>query len=278
MRGSGNRELLDGAVAAARAGGGVLRARYGSLRPGEVDEKGTNDFVTAVDRESEEAVLAVLRDRFPGTAILAEESSGEEGGGTATGEGLRWVVDPLDGTTNYIHGYPCFAVSVSCERDGRPAAGAVLDPHRDALYTAARGAGAWRDGEPIEVAPGRLLHGSLLVTGFPFRALDRLPEYLPCFEELLRSVSGMRRDGSAALDMCYVACGWYDGFWEMGLSRWDLSAGSLIVEEAGGIASGFCGKSGEHLATGDVVAANAHLHPRILEVVQRHFRPAAGGS
>jgi myo-inositol-1(or 4)-monophosphatase len=260
------RDLLRGAEAAARAGGEVLRRRYGTLRPGEVDEKGRSDFVTAVDRESEEAVLRVLRERFPGTAVLAEES-----GGAGEGPGLRWVVDPLDGTTNYIHGYPCFAVSVGCEADGAPAAGVVWDPHAGALFAAARGLGARRNGEPVRASRCEGLRESLLVTGFPFRSLDRMDRYLPCFEELMRSTSGIRRDGSAALDMCYVACGWYDGFWEMGLSRWDLCAGTVIVEEAGGIVTDFAGAPAGHLLTGDVVAAGPALHARLLEVVRKHY-------
>ena len=264
------RELLDGAVAAARAGGEVLRRRYGTLRPCEVDEKGKRDFVTAVDRESEEAVLRLLGERFPGTAILAEES-----GGAGEGPGLRWVVDPLDGTTNYIHGYPCFAVSVGCERDGVPVAGAVWDPHGGVLFTAARGLGAARNGEPVRVTRCASLADSLLVTGFPFRSMDRMDRYLLCFEELMRGTSGIRRDGSAALDMCYVACGWYDGFWEMGLSRWDLCAGTVVLEEAGGIATDFVGLRGRHLATGDIIAGNPLLHPRVLAVVRSHYGPDA---
>lgn len=262
----GYEELLEGAVAAARAGGEALMRHFGRLEEGQIDEKGRNDFVTRADRAAEEAVLQAIEERFPGAAVLAEES-----GGAAGSEGLRWVVDPLDGTTNYIHGYPLFGVSVACEEDGTPVAGAVLDPLHDELFQARRGGGARLNDQAIGVSGRRDLSDALIVTGFPFRSQDRLREYLGSFETFLRSVAGVRRDGSAALNLCYVACGRYDGFWELGLSRWDLSAGTVILREAGGEITGFAGAGEDHLESGDVVVGNAGLHEAMLAVVARHF-------
>jgi len=251
-------------VAAARAGGEVLMRRFGTLTSEAIDLKGRNDFVTEADREAEAAVLAVIEERFPGAAVLAEESGGAQGS-----EGLRWVVDPLDGTTNYIHGYPMFGVSVGCEEDGVPVAGAVLDPLHEELFQAARGLGATLGGEAVHVSACADLGASLLVTGFPFKAHGRMGPYLGSFEDFLRRVAGIRRDGSAALNLCYVACGRYDGFWELGLSRWDLSAGTIVLQEAGGKLTGFGGEAEDHLETGDVVASNTLLHEAMQEIVSR---------
>lgn len=257
-------ELRAGAAVAARAGGEVLLRRYGTLTSRAIDTKGRNDFVTEADREAEAAILEAIEDRFPGAAVLAEES-----GGAQRKEGLRWVVDPLDGTTNFIHGYPLFGVSVGCERDGVPVAGAVLDPLHDEMFHASLGSGAARNGEPVHVTGCADLADALLVTGFPFKAQDRMRPYLASFEDFLRRVSGVRRDGSAALNLCYVACGRFDAFWELGLSRWDLSAGTIILREAGGRITGFAGEEEDHLGTGDVVASNARLHEAMLEIVGR---------
>lgn len=262
-------EWLDTAIAAARAGGEVLRAHHGRLRPGSVTAKGLHDYVTDVDRRSQEKILALLEERFPGVPVLAEEAPGTD---RPAGEaGPRWVVDPLDGTTNFIHGFPCFAVSVALEMDGRPAAGAVLDPLRDELYDGALGLGARLRGERLSVSTTSDLDAALVATGFPFRRPERLSAYLPCLGEVLRRTSGVRRAGSAALDLCAVAAGRVDAFWEEGLSRWDVSAGTVIVEEAGGRVTGFTGEAGEHLATGEVVASNGPLHAPLLEIVRRHL-------
>lgn len=256
--------LQAGAVAACRAAGEVLLRRFGSIPPAAVQEKGRHDYVTQADREAEEAALAVLEERFPGAAVLAEES-----GGPQRREGLRWVVDPLDGTTNYVHGYPLFAVSVSCEMDGTPAVGAVLDPLRGELFQAMRGAGATLGDERISVSERRVLGRALLVSGHPFREQDRMDSYVAGFADFLRRASAVRRDGSASLDLCYVACGRYDGFWEMGLGRWDLSAGAIIVREAGGVVTGF-GAGEDPLETGNVVASNSRIHEAMLEVLRAH--------
>jgi myo-inositol-1(or 4)-monophosphatase len=176
-------------------------------------------------------------------------------------------VDPLDGTTNFIHGFPMFAVSIGLADAQGMRVAAVFDPVRDEMFTAARGQGARLNGEPIKVArPGRLAH-ALVVTGIPFRSVDRLEQYLATFRAFIGQSSGIRRDGSAALDLAYVACGRYDGFWEMGLSSWDVAAGSLIVNEAGGVVTDFTGRAG-YVESGDIVAASPDVHPAMLKIVR----------
>ena len=256
--------LLATARAAARTGGEVLRINIGSAEPLRVADKGMNDFVTRVDREAEEAVVSLIRSRHPSHAILAEESA------AAPGVEAEWIIDPLDGTTNYIHRYPFFATSVAARVEGQVLAGAVYDPVRDELFAAAKGKGATLNGAPIHVSECAELSKSLLVTGFPFRSLARLPQFLASLEALIRTSSGIRRDGSASLDCCYVACGRLDGFWECGLSAWDIAAGALLVEEAGGTVTDFHRHRG-FLDSGDIVASTNAIHPAFLAEVQRAF-------
>ena len=256
--------LLATAVQAARTGGEVLRSNLDSTSALKVVDKGLNDFVTRVDREAEQAIVAFIRDRFPAHAFLAEESS------PAPGVEAEWIIDPLDGTTNYIHRYPFFATSVAVRVGGEVAAGAVYDPVRDELFAAARGGGATLNGAPIRVSGCSDLRASLLVTGFPFRSLAKLPQFLASLEGLIRVSSGIRRDGSASLDCCYVACGRLDGFWECGLSAWDIAAGALLVEEAGGKVTDFEGERG-FLDSGDIVASPGAIHPAFLAEVRRAF-------
>ncbi|MFQ5877927.1 MAG: inositol monophosphatase family protein [Acidobacteriota bacterium] len=257
---------LSSCVDCARVGGRVLTDSWGRGRIGPIREKGRRDYVTDVDRRAEEAILRIVRDRFPEHAILAEESPPSEGS-----VGYRWYVDPLDGTTNFIHGYPLFAVSVAVADPLGMRAAAVYDPLRDEMFTAARGAGARLNGAPIRASAVGDLPEGLLVTGFPFRSLARLDEYLASLRAFLASASGIRRDGSAALNLAYVACGRYDGFWEMSLAPWDVAAGSLIVREAGGTVTDFLALGG-FLDSGDIIAANPQLHPAMLKIVQRAYR------
>jgi myo-inositol-1(or 4)-monophosphatase len=249
------------ACEAARAGGAVLRARFRD-RSIEVEHKGLHDFVTAVDREAEAAVLELLHARCPGHAVMAEESAPK-----AAFAAYRWVVDPLDGTTNFIHGVPVFGVSIALEDDRGPLAGAIYDPIHDELFHAHRGGGARLNGEPIHCSPATDPHQMLVATGFPFRELSRLEGYMRVFESVLRSTAGLRRAGAACIDLAYTACGRYDGFFEIGLSRWDISAGALLVLEAGGVVSDVLG-SERYLESGDIVAAGRSLHPRLLEVTR----------
>jgi myo-inositol-1(or 4)-monophosphatase len=260
-------ELLATARQAAAAGAQVVREMWG--RAGRVDHKARFDFVTDADRASEEAVTGVIAGRRPDDAVLAEESAGADQGGRDH-PGVLWVVDPLDGTTNFIHGFPHVAVSVAALVDGRPAAGVVRDVTRGEEFSAARGRGAWLEGREMRVSACREAGEALVLTGFPFRAKERLEPYLALFAELFQQVAGMRRAGSAALDLAYVAAGRAEGFWEMGLSPWDLAAGLLLVSEAGGVATDFAGGEGA-LWQGDVVAACPALHGLIQEACARRL-------
>jgi myo-inositol-1(or 4)-monophosphatase len=257
---------LSSCVACARAGGRVLMDYWGKRGSYAIHQKGRNDYVTIVDREAEEAIVRLVRDRFPDHSILAEESPPSEGR-----IGYRWYIDPLDGTTNFIHGYPLFCVSVAVADPQGMRAAAVYDPLRDEMFTAARGQGAFLNAEPIRVSTAERISQALLVTGIPFRTIDRLEPYLASFRAFILSSSGIRRDGSAALNLAYVACGRYEGFWEMGLSPWDVAAGSLIVQEAGGTVTDFEGRGG-YLESGDIIAASQNIHPSMLRTIKESFR------
>src|SRR2546425_6786402 len=213
---------LGAAVASARAGARVIMDYWGKRGTYSIQEKGRNDFVTIADRRAEEAIVGLIRDRFPDHAIIAEESSPTQGP-----SGFRWYIDPLDGTTNFIHGYPLFCVSVGLADPQGMRAAAVYDPLRDEMFTATRGGGAFLNGQPIRGSPAERPSAAPLVAGIPFPSLDRLDPYLASFRSFILGSSGIRRDGSAALNLAYVACGRYDGFWEMSLSPWDVAAGSL---------------------------------------------------
>lgn len=253
-------ELGEACAEAARRGGAVLRERWGKVRT--IELKGGIDLVTDADRASEAALLEFLRARFPGAAVLAEES-GASGAGAG---GLRFFVDPLDGTTNYAHGVPHFAVTVAAADAEGLAAGATYDPLRDELFTGARGAGAFLGAERLRHSARDALGGSLLVTGFPYDIHERYEYPLALFGAFLRKARAVRRFGSAALDLAYVAAGRFDGFWELGLKPWDLAAGIVIAREAGAVVSDLEG--GERmLETGDVVAAAPGLGRPMREVI-----------
>jgi myo-inositol-1(or 4)-monophosphatase len=255
--------LERAACEAARLGGEVLSRRFRSTDSLKVESKGLHDFVTEVDRETEAVVTGYLRKNFPGHAILAEETFAE-----AHVPEHRWVVDPLDGTTNFIHGVATFAVSVAVEDRAGPLAGAIFDPIHGETFHARRGGGAFRNGLRMECSRPASLEDALLATGFPFRELGRVEGYMRSLEAFVRTTAGLRRAGSAALDLAYVACGRYDGFWEVGLSRWDVSAGVLLVREAGGAVSDVAGGTA-YLESGDIVASGTGIHPAMLEVTRR---------
>ena len=253
-------ELVEACAEAARRGGEVLRARWGTLRT--IDYKGGIDLVTDADRASEEALLGFVQERFPGSAVLAEES-GPRGPEEAP---LRWFVDPLDGTTNYAHGVPHFAVNVAvADREGI-AAGATLDPLRGELFVAGRGRGAWLGEERIRVSEARELRQALLCTGFPYDIREDPEPALRLFQAYLRRARAVRRFGAAALDLAYVACGRFDGFWEMKLRPWDVAPGILLVREAGGAVTDFDGGD-DMLHGGTICAGNPHLQPLLLQVL-----------
>ncbi|HET8541701.1 MAG TPA: inositol monophosphatase family protein [Anaeromyxobacter sp.] len=259
-------ELREACAEAARRGGAVLRERWGQVRT--IAFKGGIDLVTDADHASEAALLAFLRERFPAAAVLAEES-GASGAGAS---GLRFWVDPLDGTTNYAHGVPHFAVNVAVADDRGLAAGATYDPLRDELFTAGRGEGATLGAERLAHSARSQLEGALLVTGFPYDVHER-PEYpLALFGAFIRKARAVRRFGSAALDLAYVAAGRFDGFWELGLKPWDVAPGILIAREAGARVTDMWGGD-TALETGDIVACSPWLHRPILDVIASVPRP-----
>ncbi len=259
-------ELREACAEAARRGGAVLREKWGQVRT--IAFKGGIDLVTDADHASEAVLLAFLEKRFPGAAVLAEES-GASGSGAG---GLRFYVDPLDGTTNYAHGLPHFAVTIGVADASGLAAAATYDPLRDELFTAGRGAGATLGADRLRHSGRKELEGSLLVTGFPYDVHIR-PEYpLALFGAFVRKARAVRRFGSAALDLAYVAAGRFDGFWELGLKPWDVAAGILIAREAGALVTDMAGGP-TMLETGDIVAATPALHRPILEVIASVPRP-----
>ncbi len=250
--------LRDAAVEMAREAGAVVREGYGRIHAPK--RKGRIDLVTEYDRRSEAVLLARLRERWPDHAVLAEES------GAHAGSRVKWYVDPLDGTTNFAHNYPFFGVSVGVEVDGVLAAGAVYDPVRDEMFAGARGEGATLNGAPIRVSANTTLEDALLVTGFPYDVREHPERHLPLFQAFLVRAQGIRRDGSAALNLCYLAMGRFDGFWEGNLSPWDLAAGVLIVQEAGGVVTDYAGGP-LRLDGRQIVAANPALHETMRELI-----------
>jgi myo-inositol-1(or 4)-monophosphatase len=261
MESSGT-ELRDACVEAVRRGGAILAERFGRQRT--IERKGAIDLVTDADRASEAAVLGFLRERFPGAAILAEESGQH---GSAEEAELRFFVDPLDGTTNYAHGVPHFSVTVGVADRAGLAAGAILDPLRGELFTAVRGGGAFLGEARLSVSPCARLLDALLVTGFAYDSHQTAARSLRIFGDFTVRATSIRRTGSAALDLAYVAAGRYDGFWEERLKPWDIAAGLLAVREAGGRVTDLDGGDGM-LATGDILAAPPGMLAPMLAVVK----------
>ncbi|MGH7565648.1 MAG: inositol monophosphatase family protein [Gemmatimonadota bacterium] len=264
-------EALSVAREAAREAVEVLLAAWPATGRREALRKSPRDLVTDADRESERRILERLGRAFPDHSIVAEESGGRSGAGS-----LRWIVDPLDGTTNYVHGFPMFAVSIALYDDTIPLTGLVVDPVRDEWFTARAGEGAWLDhGDPesasrLAVADGvEAGEGPLLATGFPFKNMSETGRYLAAFRELFERSSDMRRAGSAALDLAYVAAGRVDGFWEMDLNIWDIAAGELLVLEAGGLVSDWRGGAA-HRETGWIAAGGPETHRLLTSVLAGH--------
>lgn len=248
---------FETAVAAALAGGEVLRR--GLSQALTVRFKGPVDLVTEVDEEAERVITGMLRDAYPTYGVLGEEGGASEGEGDG-----RWIVDPLDGTTNYAHGFPAFAVSVALQRAGEIVAGAVYDPLRDELFAAEKGRGATLNGERLEVSETRELGRALLATGFPYDR-TKLPAALELFGRFVTATQGVRRAGSAALDVCYVAAGRLDAYYERGIWAWDIAAGSLILTEAAGAVSDFHGGPLD-IEGRQIVATNGVLHPQVVRI------------
>lgn len=261
---------LNIAIKAARRAASVINRAANQVDLLTVQTKSPNDFVTEVDRAAEEAIIEVLRDAYPGHGILAEES-GEIG--PEQDSEYQWIIDPLDGTTNFIHGFPQYAVSIALARNGVLEQAVVFDPTRNELFTASKGAGAFLNDRRIRVSKRTRLGESLIGTGFPFREFKHMDAYMAMFRDLTQKTAGIRRPGAAALDLAYVACGRLDGFWEIGLQPWDMAAGVLLIQEAGGLVSDLAGE-GDYMTSGNVVAGAPKVFAQLLSVVQAH-RPAA---
>ncbi len=254
-------DFLAVAGEAARRAGMILRENIHGAR--KITYKGDINLVTEMDMRSERTVVEVLHAAFPGHGIIAEEETA-----IRNDSGYTWIIDPLDGTTNYAHGYPCFSVSVALEHEGEIITGVVYDPMREELFTAQKGQGAFLNGKKIKVSTADELIKSLLATGFPYDRKETEKNNLDYFHGLLMASQEVRRDGSAALDLCYVAAGRFDGFWELKLKPWDVAAGSVIVREAGGTVSGLSGTPFDMHAQ-EILASNGRIHDQMVEELQR---------
>jgi len=255
--------MLHTAVRSVREAGRVILMYFNQLDRLEYSSKGRNDYVSQADVEAERAVLDVLTRAYPDHGIIAEESGEREG------SEYTWIIDPLDGTTNFLHGFPMFAVSVAVKRAGVLEHGVVYDPLHDEMFTASRGEGAQLNGKRIRVSTTRKLAPSLLGTGFPFRDLGIIEPWMRSFQSLLPKTSGIRRAGAAALDLAYVAAGRLDGFWEFGLKPWDMAAGALLIREAGGLVSDVSGGQ-DFLESGNLVSANPLIFEEFRKIVARN--------
>lgn len=271
--------LLTVARQAALAAGALLRLNFN--RPHDITLKGVIDPVTESDLQSQEMIISLIRQAFPDHAILAEEDLPGFGGGSgAAGPGRkgapshRWIIDPLDGTVNYAHGFPMFCVSVACEVEGRLEVGVIYDPLREELFEARRGHGAFLNGRRLSVSSTKRLEAALLVTGFPYNIRERLPATMARLRNVIARAQGVRRAGSAALDLAYVAAGRFDGFWEEGLKPWDTAAGMLLVTEAGGRLSTFEGGAYDIFAP-SILATNGRVHEAMLAALK--IEPEAAG-
>jgi len=255
-------QQLEACIAAARAGGQVLLRYFRQLDPASVTEKSKHDLVSQADRDSEAVIKAELDRRFPGYRFL-----GEEGGASGAGSGPRWIVDPLDGTLNFVQGFPHWCVSVALWDDQGGAAGCIFDPLRQDLFAAARGCGASWNGRPMAVSALAGLDGAFLATGFAWQLEERFPAYNRALSAVFPRAKGIRRAGSAALDLAHTACAIYDGYFELGLKPWDIAAGVILVREAGGAVSDWQGGPG-WMESGNVVAGNARVQRGLVEAIR----------
>ena len=255
--------MLTIAVKAARRAGAIINRAAQDIDALTVSTKRHNDFVTEVDQAAEQAVIQILLKAFPDHAILAEES-GAQGKSDHV-----WIIDPLDGTTNFIHGFPQYCVSIGLRYKGTLTQAVIYDPGRNELYTATRGHGAYLNDRRMRVSKRTQLDDALIGTGFPFREGTHIGAYLPILRKVMAQTAGVRRAGAAALDLAYVAAGRLDGFWEMGLAPWDMAAGSLLIQEAGGLVSDFDG-DGNYLDSGNIVAGTPKVFTPLLQIVAAH--------
>lgn len=260
--------MITIALKAARKAGEVIESAFERLDLVTVEEKGRNDYVSEIDRKAEDEVLYHLKKAYPDHKFVGEEG-GEQGNPNSDYE---WIIDPLDGTTNFLHGIPQFSVSIACLYKGKLEHAVVLDPIKREEFTASRGKGAKLNDRRIRVTGRKGLDGALIGTGVPFNgfALEHIDVYLSALKEVASKTAGIRRAGSAALDLAYVAAGRFDGFWEMNLKPWDMAAGILLIQEAGGLVSDFRGGQG-YLAEGHVVAASPKVFKPLLQIVGTHM-------
>ncbi|WP_438971942.1 inositol-1-monophosphatase [Methylophaga sp.] len=257
--------MLNIAIRAARNAGSLIMRSLQHVEHLEVTTKGRNDYVSDVDRLVEQEIISVIKKSYPDHAIMAEESGN-------TGENdTVWIIDPIDGTTNYLHGFPHYCVSIAVRVRGRVEHAVIYDPRRDELFTASRGEGAKLNDHRLRVTKRRELDGALLATGFPFKYPQHHECYLQSFSAVFPHVADIRRAGSAALDLAYVAAGRVDGYWEIGLQNWDLAAGLLLVEEAGGLVTDFAGEDNV-FDKGNVVAGGFGVHKALLAKLQPHLQ------
>jgi myo-inositol-1(or 4)-monophosphatase len=260
--------MLNIAVKAARLAGAVINRASLDIEKLQVQSKGVNDFVTEVDQHAEAVIVETILAAYPGHGILAEESGRTLG---AKDSEFLWIIDPLDGTTNFIHGFPVYAVSIALAWRGVVQQAVVYDPTRNDLFIASRGRGAYLNERRLRVSKRLRLADSLVGTGFPFRKGDNFARYMKMFEEISQQCAGLRRPGAASLDLCYVAAGYTDGFFETGLSPWDIAAGSLIITEAGGLVGNFSGEA-DFLYQREVVAGNPKVYGQLVGILAPYSR------
>ena len=253
--------LLNIGIRAARAAGDIIVRNIDQIADIHATEKSLNDYVTEIDKRAEEVIIDTIHKSYPDHGILAEES-GSQGAKRAS----PWVIDPLDGTTNYLHGFPQFAVSIALRNKGVIEQAVIYDPLRQELFTATRGNGANLNSRRIRVSNRKYLKGALLGTGFPFGNNQKLEEFITTFRSIFPMTSGIRRAGAASLDLAYVACGRLDGFWEFGLKEWDVAAGALLIQEAGGIVTS-TKNDDSYLSSGDILTANSRLHEELVKII-----------
>jgi len=258
--------MLNIAVKAARRAGSIINRATQDLDLLTVQRKGNHDYVSEVDKMAEQAIVETLLEAYPDHAILAEE------GGAQGNSEYVWIIDPLDGTTNFLHGLPQFAVSIALQHKGLLSQAVVFDPSRNELYTATRGRGTYLNDRRLRVSKQTRLEDALIGTGFPYHDFSFMDAYMKIFKDLMPKVAGVRRPGAASLDLAYVAAGRYDGFWEAGLKQWDMAAGILLIQEAGGLVTDFEG--GENvLSSGNIVGGNPKIFAQLLTIIQAHALP-----
>ena len=260
--------MLNVAIKAARAAGALINRAALDVEAVRISQKQINDFVTEVDHAAERAIIETLLTAYPGHGILAEESGSEHG---AKHSDYVWIIDPLDGTTNFIHGFPVYCVSIAMAFKGKVEHAVVYDPSRNDLFTATRGRGAFLNERRIRVSKRTQLKDCLVSTGFPFRPGDNFKQYMAMMAELMPRTAGLRRPGAAALDLAYVAAGFTDGFFETGLKPWDVAAGSLLITEAGGLIGNFVGEA-DFMDQGECLAGNPHVFAQLVQLLGKHSR------